>query len=452
MKDVDVIVLGAGYAGLSATDQLRLSGKQVLVLEARDRVGGRTRTDHLDNGLWVDIGGQWAGPGQDHLYGLARRFAKTVWPMYVEGRHVLHLDGRQRTYRGLIPTSLPPLALLNLAWGFARLEWLASRIPVEAHWQARHAEVLDQQTLGDWMRRHLRHRHAFLMMQVAAEAVFAAHPDDISLLHALFYLRAGGGLEKLTSSAGGAQQDRIEGGMQGLADSWAEDLRSDVDIRFETPVRAVEQTADGVIVHTDKGVFAASRVISTLPPVLSLEVDFRPGMPDVRRQWCEAMVPGRVIKCFAIYSTPFWRPLGLSGSAVGDTTPCHVAFDATPPGNGKGILVGFIEGREAAHWATQSETARRDAVLNCFARFFGEAALAPEHYLDHVWSAEQWSRGCYAGVAGRGAVTALAASARIPHGRVHWAGTETATHWNGYIEGAIRSGIRAAAEVLNPQG
>ncbi len=447
--DADVIILGAGYAGLSAAEQLRQAGKQVVLLEARDRVGGRTRTDYLDGGLWVDIGGQWLGPGQDQLYALARRFVKTVWPMYVEGRHVLHLDGRQRTYRGLIPTSLSPLGLLNLGWGFARLEWLARRVPLNAHWQAPCAQALDQQSLGDWMRRHLRHRHAFLMMQVAVEAVFAAHPDDISLLHALFYLRSGGGIEKLTSSAGGAQQDRVEGGMQGLAESWAQELREQgVRILLEQPARAVEQQAGGALVHTDSGVFSAGRVISTLPPVLALDVDFRPGMPVDRRDWCAAMVPGRVIKCFAIYQAPFWRSLGLSGSAIGDTGPCHVAFDATPPGTDKGILLGFIEGRDAEHWAQQPETARREAVLSCFGRFFGAAARAPERYLDHVWASEQWSRGCYAGVAARGTVLRLAASARVPHGCVHWAGTETSSHWNGYIEGAIRSGIRAAGEVL----
>ncbi|MGM0564298.1 MAG: flavin monoamine oxidase family protein [Pseudomonadota bacterium] len=446
--DASVIVLGAGYAGLSAADQLRQSGQQVLLLEARDRVGGRTRTDHLDNGLWVDIGGQWAGPGQDHLYALARRFAKTVWPMYVEGRHVLHLDGRQRSYRGLVPTSLSPLALLNLAWGLARLEWLTRQIPVSAHWQARGAQKLDRQSLGDWMRRHLRHRHAFLLVQVAVEAVFAAHPDDISLLHALFYLHSGGGLQKLTASAGGAQQDRVEGGMQGLAESWAEDLsRQGVDIRLDHPVRAVEQHANGATVHTDHGAFSANRVISTLPPVLSLDVDFRPGMPSDRRDWCAAMVPGRVIKCFAIYPTPFWRTLGLSGSAAGDTGPCHVTFDATPPGTDKGILLGFIEGRTAEHWAEQPEATRREAVLNCFGHFFGPAARSPEQYLDHSWMGELWSRGCYAGVAAPGGVMQCAASARVPQGRVHWAGTETATHWNGYIEGAIRSGIRAAGEI-----
>ena len=448
MRDADIIILGAGYAGLSAAAALRERGKSVLVLEARDRVGGRTRTDHFDDGLWLDIGGQWAGPGQDRLYALADHFGKTVWPMYTEGRNILHLDGRNRYYRGLIPFNLGPLALLNLAWGFARLEWLAKRVPLDAPWRAKNAAKLDQQTLGDWMRRNLKHRHAWLMMQVAAEAVFAAHPDDISLLHALFYMHSGGGLENLTSSQGGAQQDRIDGGMQGLAQSWATQLgNDDCEIRLDTPVRAVEQQADGVSVHTDAGTLRAAKVISTLPPAVTLEVDFRPGLPDARREWCAGMRPGRVIKCFAVYPKPFWREQGLSGSAVGDKAPLHVSFDGTPPDSTRGILVGFIEGREAAHWAEQSEADRRQAVLSCLARFFGEQALAPERYLDHVWAAEEFSRGCYAGVAGPGLISSVGDSARRPHGCVHWAGTETASHWNGYIEGAILSGERAAGEI-----
>ena len=448
MSDAEIIVLGAGYAGLSAAASLRARGKSVLVLEARDRVGGRTRTDHFDDGLWLDIGGQWAGPGQERLYALANRLNKTVWPMHTEGRNVLHLDGNNRYYRGLIPFNLGPVALLNLAWGFARLEWLAKRIPLDAPWRAKQVATLDQQTVGDWMRRNIRHRHAHLIMQVAIEAVFAAHPDDISLLHALFYLHSGGGLENLTSSQGGAQQDRIDGGMQGLADSWATQLRDgDCTIKLDTPVRALEQDGNGVSVHTDAGVFSAGQVISTLPPVLTLDVDFRPGLPEARRQWCAGMLPGRVIKCFAIYPRPFWREQGLSGSAAGDRAPLHVSFDGTPPDSTRGILVGFIEGREAAHWAEQSEADRRQAVLSCLARFFGEQALAPERYVDHVWAAEEFSRGCYAGVAGPGLLSSVGDSARRPLGRVHWAGTETASHWNGYIEGAILSGERAAGEI-----
>lgn len=448
MNDAEIIVLGAGYAGLSAAASLRARGKSVLVLEARERVGGRTRTDHFDDGLWLDIGGQWAGPGQERLYALANRFGKTVWPMYTEGRNLLHLDGANRYYRGLIPFSLGPAALLNLAWGFARLEWLARRIPLDAPWRAKQAAQLDKQTVGDWMRRHIRHRHAYLLMQVAIEAVFATHPDDISLLHALFYIHSGGGLESLTSSRGGAQQDRIDGGMQGLAESWATQLRDDnVEIKLHTPVRAVHQDEHTVSVHTDTGVFSAGQVISTLPPVLNLEVDFRPGLPEARRQWCAGMRPGRVIKCFAVYPKPFWRERGLSGSAAGDQAPLHVSFDGTPPDSTRGILVGFIEGREAAHWAEQSKVDRRQAVLSCLARFFGEQALAPERYVDHVWAAEEFSRGCYAGVAGPGLVSRVGDSVRRPLGRVHWAGTETATHWNGYIEGAILSGERAANEI-----
>jgi monoamine oxidase len=447
--NAEFIVLGAGYAGLSAADALRKQGRDVVVIEARDRVGGRTRTDHLGNGLWVDIGGQWAGPGQDHLYALAHRFDKTVWPMYLQGKHLLHLDGRNLRYRGLIPLNLSPFALLNIGWGFLRLERLCRRVPVDAHWQSPDAAMLDQQTLGDWMRRNLRHRHAYLVMQVAAEAVFAAHPDDISLLHALFYVRAGGGFEKLTSAAGGAQQDRIDGGMQGLADSLAADLQQQgVDIVLDNPVLAVEQDAHGATVHCAKGAVSGRRVISTLPPALALDVEFRPGMPTQRRDWCKAMKPGRVIKCFAIYDRPFWRELGLSGSAVGDCKPVHLAFDATPPDITQGFLLGFIEGRDAGFWAEHPAEQRQAAVLECFATFFGEQARQPLEYLDHVWAHEAWSRGCYAGVPEKGGVYTLASSSRIPHRRIHWAGTETATHWSGYIEGAIRSGLRAAEEVL----
>ncbi len=448
--DAQAIVIGAGYAGLSAAETLRRQGKDVLVLEARGRVGGRTRTDHLDNGLWLDLGGQWLGPGQDHLYALAQRFEKRVWAMHTAGHNLVHLKGRNRRYRGLIPFRLPPLALLNLGWGFWRLEALAKRVPLDNPGHAVRAKHLDQQTLGDWLRRNLRHPQARALMQVAIESVFAAHPDDISLLHALFYLRSGGGLERLTSARGGAQQDRIDGGMQGLAESWRQSLEAeDVSFAMESPVHAIEQDRLGTTIHTSAGKLTADRVICTLPPALTLDVDFRPGMPEARRVWCRGLKPGQVIKCFAIYPRPFWRDQGLSGSAAGDRPPVHACFDATPPDSPKGILMGFIEAREAVHWAEQSQASRRQVVLGAFERYFGEQALAPEHYVDHVWATETWSRGCYAGVAAPGVISETGTSARIPHHRIHWAGTETATHWNGYIEGAIRSGIRAAEETDN---
>ncbi len=445
--DTDVIIMGAGYAGLAAADGLASAGKQVTVVEARERVGGRTRTDHYEDGLWLDLGGQWLGPGHDHLYALAKRFDKKVWAMHVDGRHTLHVRGRNRYFRG----DTPPLGvtgLANLAWAFARLSMLARRVSLYYPWQTPAAHKLDQQTLGDWMRRHVYQRDARALLQSTFEAIFAAHPDDISLLHALFYIHSGKGLRSLTSATGGAQQDRIEGGLQGLAESWLADLRRrDVNFVFDSPVRAVEQDAHGVRVHADAGSWTAGHVICTLPPALTLDVDFRPALPEARRAWCEGMPPGDVIKCFAVYDTPFWREQGLSGLAAGDHGPVHVAFDITPPDSDQGILLGFIEGREARRWSEADADERREAALQSLARFFGEQARSPVRYIDHCWGHETWSGGCYAGVARPGILTATGDSARTPHGRIHWAGTETAIHWNGYIEGAIYSGIRAASEV-----
>jgi monoamine oxidase len=446
--NADVIVIGAGFAGLSAAEQLLKRGNSVLIVEARDRVGGRTHTSTTQHGGWVDLGGQWIGPGQNHIYALAARLGRGVWPMYTAGRQVLDTQGRIRYFSGLIPKNLPPLALANLLWGFYRLEQLCKRVPVEQPWTASGAAGLDQRTVGDWMRRNMYNRTARAIMQVAIEAVFAAHPDDVGLLHALYYLNAGGGLERLTSSAGGAQQDRIDGGMQSLAEDWRDDLiRQGVSICTGQPVKAIYQDEIGVVIHTDREKLRSARVIVTVPPALAAEIDFRPAMPDQRLAWCKAMLPGRVIKGFAIYDRPFWRDRGLCGQAVSDHPPVHVAFDATPPAVKQGILLGFIEGREATTWSQQGQESRREAMLKAFTRFFGPEALSPVEYIDHDWTVEPWSRGCYAGVAGPGVTTTIASWARQVHGRVHWAGTETASDWCGYIEGAIRSGIRAAGEI-----
>lgn len=446
--DADVIVIGAGYAGLSAADHLIQNGLRPLLLEARSRVGGRTHTVTAFADHWVDLGGQWIGPGQDHIYRIAERFGRTVWPMYSRGRQVLEIAGRVKKYRGLIPLNLPPHALAILLFAFYRLEWMASRIPIDQPWNSKNADWLDQRSVGDWLRSSVPNRDARAIMQVAIEAVFASHPDDIGLLHALYYLKSGGGLERLTSSAGGAQQDRIEGGLQGLAEDWCRWLvERNVDIYYEQAVRVIDQSADGVRVITQDRQVSARQVICTVPPALAVEIEFFPKMPSIRDAWCRAMQPGRVIKGFAFYSTPFWRQQSLSGQAVSDQPPVHVAFDATPPTTSHGILLGFIEGRQAAIWSQRSQAERRDVMVQAFTRFFGSQAAHPLAYVDHDWTQEAWSRGCYAGVPGPGVTTSVAHSATQPHGRVHWAGTETATQWNGYIEGAIRSGIRAAQEV-----
>jgi len=389
--DADVIVIGAGYAGLSAADHLMENGLRPLLIESRNRVGGRTHTVIAHQGVWLDLGGQWIGPGQDHVYRLANRFQRNVWPMYSHGRQIIELAGRVKSYRGLIPMNLAPLALANLLWAFYRLEWMASRIPLDQPWTAKNATRLDERTVGDWLRRNVPNRSAYAVMQVAIEAVFASHPDDIGLLHALHYLKSGGGLERLTSSTGGAQQDRIEGGLQGLAEDWCACLKSQqVEVHFELPVRAIDQDASGVRVETERGVYRARHAIVTVPPALAAEIELRPPMSSARLEWCRAMQPGRVIKGFAFYASPFWRKRSLSGQAVSDQPPVHVAFDATPTSSPYGILLGFIEGRQAVEWSARSKQDRRLAMIQAFTRFFGDEAAQPLAYVDHDWTQETW--------------------------------------------------------------
>jgi monoamine oxidase len=445
---IDCVVIGGGFAGLAAADRLLAAGASVHLLEARDRVGGRVCTVDL-GGTPIDIGGQWLGPTQDRMYALCERFGMATYPMHVAGQHLLSLDGGLRGYRGHIPYRVPPWTLANLGWLLANLERLARRIPLDAPWSAPDARQLDQQTLGDWLRRHAPDPRAYTLAEIGVEAVFAAGPDEISLLHALFYMRSGGSFDALTRSDGGAQQDRVSGGIQPVAEALASDLqRRNAAVTLESPVHRIAQHDDHLLVESEHATVRARYGIVALPPPLVSAIDFDPPLSDQRRQLLERTPMGSVIKCVAVYPEPFWRYDGRSGQAIGGDGPVRATFDASPASGTPGVLLGFIEGAAARDWAERSENERREAALTCFAHFFGERALSPTHYLDRAWAKEPFSGGCYAALFPPGVWTELGPSIREPHGRVHWAGTETARVWNGYIEGAVLSGDRAASEVV----
>jgi monoamine oxidase len=446
---VDALVIGAGFSGLAAADALRKRSKSVALVEARDRVGGRARTESVGDGLWLDYGGQWLGPGQREMYALARRFGHATWPMYVAGRHVTYLSGVHGSYRGTVPLNLSWRALANMGAAVFRFQRMMSRVDLSAPWQARDADDWDRQSLGDWMRRYLTNPDAFSLFEVAAESVLAVHPDDVSLLHALFYMRSARGFFSATSSAGGAQQDRLERGVQPLAESLAAELRDhDVEITLGCAVKRVSEQNGVLRVQTEQGSIEAKTVICATPPALASEIEFEPALSGDKRQLLENLQPGCAIKCFAVYEAPFWRTAGYSGSAVGDRDPIHVCFDVTPPGEPRGILMGFIEGRQAVELSEAGSDARRERALRAFTEFFGEQAARPIAYHDHTWRDDPWARGCYAGMPGLNHHRTVGHLIREPHGRVLWAGTETATHWNGYFEGAVRAGRRAAGEAV----
>jgi monoamine oxidase len=448
MHDCDVVVVGAGLAGLTAARELAGAGLDVQVLEARDRVGGRTLNHSVGERPEdvVELGGQWVGPTQLEVLALAEDLGLATYPTHAEGKNLFEVaEGKVKRYSGTIPM-LGPLVMADYGKADLRLKRLIKKVSPEAPWEAPNAEELDEQTFGSWIRRHARTRVAREAIAMACRAVFAVEPSEISLLHVLFYAASSGGWDDLLDTEGGAQQDRIVGGSQLISLRMAEELGDRVTL--SAPVRTIRTEADGVVA----GEVRARRAIVAVPPALAGRITYDPPLPAPRDQLTQRMPMGSVIKTMSIYDEPFWREDGLSGQALSIPGPAQVIFDNTPPSGAPGVILGFLEARDARALAPVSEAERREAVVGGLARVFGRRALKPGGYLEKDWSAEPFSRGCYAGVLGPGAWTTYGTWLRDPIDRIHWAGTETATRWMGYFDGAVQSGKRAAAEVMRSEG
>ncbi|CAA9477493.1 MAG: Amine oxidase [flavin-containing] A [uncultured Solirubrobacteraceae bacterium] len=445
MADVDLVVVGAGLAGLAAARHAVAQGSSVVVLEARDRVGGRTLNEEVGPahpGKVVEVGGQWVGPTQHRLVELARELGVETFTTYDEGESIIEWKGSLRRYKGVVPR-INPLILLDYEQARRRLDRLAKTVPAETPWTAPNARELDSQTFHTWLQKVCRTSGGRMFFEFICEAVWAAEPADVSLLHVLFYVRSAGGWDDLISTEGGAQESRFVGGSQRIALRMAEELGDDV-VRLSTPVRSIAWDDDGVTVEDVR----ARRVIVALPPTLTSRIAYSPALPGYRDQLTQRMPQGTVWKCMAVYPEPFWRAEGLNGFGTSDTGPVRLTYDNSPPDGTPGVLLGFLEGEFARKAGLMSHAERRAAVLGVFGRLFGERALAPERYIEKSWAEEEWTRGCYGCSMTTGGWTSFGPALRDPIGPIHWAGAETATIWNGYMDGALRSGERAAAEAL----
>jgi monoamine oxidase len=472
--EADVAVVGAGLAGLVAARRLAAAGLRPVVLEARERVGGRLLNEEIGDGKVVEVGGQWIGPTQERIAALAAELGVATFPTHDEGRNLLEIGGRVASYAGPITgaslglvrelsRAVSPLALADFERARARLDRMAREVPLEAPWLAPRAPEWDGQTFATWVKRNTRTAAARTLFELATEAVWAAEPSDVSLLHVLFYTRSGSGFNTLLGTDGGAQQDRFHGGSQRLALLMSEALGDAV--RLGAPVRAISQSAEGLaarVAHFLPGregtkcatefTVRAKRAIVAVPPTLAGRIAYDPPLPGMRDQLTQRMPQGTVIKTMAIYERPFWREEGLSGQAASEGGPARVVFDNSPPDGSPGVLLGFLEGRLARQWGAREAGERREAILAGHARLFGPRAARPERFVERVWAEEEWTRGCYGCLMTSGGWTEYGRALRRPVGRIHWAGAETATVWNGYMDGAVQSGERAAAEVLAELG
>ena len=441
--DVDVVVVGAGFAGMTAARQLQKAGRSVAVVEARDRVGGRTDTVEVE-GVPVDLGGQWVGPGQERLYKLAADVGVATFAQHDTGDSVIVRDGKGTR----VPSYLEAFSqegLEDYLTAGAILDELVAATDVEAPWRTPDAARLDAVTLESWAADNFKTAEARDLLRLGIEGVFATEPANISVLHFCVYAAAGGGWERLISTTGGAQQDRFVGGVAAISGAVASRLGD--SLTLGAAIRRIDDR-DGVIVHHDHGTVKAERAIVAIPPTLAGRIDYRPALPGTRDQLTQRMPQGSVIKFHVIYESPWWRDVGLSGQVLGIGGPIDVTFDCSPPDLSRGVITGFFEGTQAIKAATDGENGRREKVVAVLTQAFGDRAAAPLAYVDRDWGAEPFTRGCYGAHMPPGAWTQLGPALRAPVGRIHWAGTETATQWIGYIDGAIESGERAAAEVL----
>lgn len=443
---VDAVVVGAGVAGLIAARELRAAGLEVCVLEARDRVGGRTLSEPIPGTEHtIEMGGQWVGPTQDRVLALIGQLGLRTYPTHDTGRHTVEFGGSVLRYTGRIPW-LGALTLADVGLAQAKLNRAARRLPLDAPWHAHDADRLDGQTFQDWLRQRVRTDGGRRFFRIITEAVFAAEPEDLSALWALFYVGAAGGLDALINTTGGAQQDRVVGGTWRISQDLAATMTD--SIRLGAPVTAVDWSADGVQVSAGDVQIVARRLVLAVPPPLAARIAFTPNVPSARTRLLAGLPMGSVIKVNVVYDEPFWRADGLSGQANSDARALNTVFDNVPAGADFGVLVGFFEGAHARTAAKLSAEERRRVALDDLAVYFGPRAAKPVAYLERDWCAEEWSQGCYGAFAIPGTLSRFGRALREPIGPIQFAGTETATRWAGYLDGAVESGERAAAAVI----
>jgi monoamine oxidase len=449
-READVIIVGAGLSGLIAAREVQRAGLQPLILEASERVGGRILTE-VDDGVPFELGAQWIGDTHARMFALAAELGVETYPQYDEGETSYEIAGsgvvRQTEFRERHGDELVVLAAM-----LRTLDELASTVPPEAPWTAPRAAEWDAITAGAWIDAQGLGSAARTLFEICSVGILAVPTVEVSFLHLLYTISTCGVTSELfAESEGGAQTTRFVGGTSQIPRRLAAHL--DDFILFDSPVQSIDYSADRVSVSCRGGrTVHGQRVIVALAPTLAGRIMYDPPLPGVRDQLTQRMPQASAMKAFFVYDEPFWRDSGLNGQLISDLGPARMSNDTGMPGDERGMISTFLEGEQARIFGRWPQPERREALTDLLVRHFGPQAARPAHYIDGEWADRPWTRGCYNANMGPLVWTNFGQALCPPIGPIHWASTETATHWSAYMEGAVEAGERAAREVAEALG
>jgi len=457
-KIIDVAVVGAGLSGLTAAKKLIEGGKSVLVLEARDRVGGKVLNRKLANGGVTEVGAEFVGPTQNKVLEYISVLGLQTFDTYENGSSTFWSNNQRVTFNSTPLTGgLPPLpneVLEEMAKAQATLNDWASTLDVNAPWMHPNATNWDALTLEKWVQITTTQPGTHFLFETFSKAVFSAEPAEISLFYVLAYIAGAGDennkgtIARLIGVTGGAQEKRVEGGTGLIPLRLAEKVGKE-HISLSTPVQCITKTSTGYEIVAKGLTLRAKKVVLALSPPLINEIQFSPSLPASRRQLNEKLRMGAIGKFIAVYDTPFWRTgENLNGQALSDIGITRVTFDNTPSPPNFGAIMGFILGDEMRAFDNASTGVIQANALSDFSRYFGKQAEQPKEVVIQRWDLEKYSKGGPVAFAPVSVLSRYGSALKEPLDGLHWAGTETSDYWTGYMDGAIRSGERVAKEIL----
>jgi putrescine oxidase len=445
--DADVVVVGAGVTGLTTAVRLHEAGRKVVVLEARDRVGGRLLTDTVD-GVRLEVGGQWVSPDQTALLGLLDELGLSTYARHREGSSVyIGRDGVRRTFEGeAFPVSAGTAAEMERLT--KELDRLAAEMDPLSPWEHPDAERLDRMSFAAWLAEETEDDEARDNIGLYIGPAMLTKPTHaFSALSAVLMAASAGGFSHLVD-ADFILDRRVAGGLQQVPLRLAAKIPDLVHL--SAPVSRVEWDDDGVTVVSAAGSWSAEHVVLAVPPTLVNRVRFDPNLPPVHDQMRQHQSFGLVIKLHITYDTPFWRAQGLSGTAFSPYSVVHEAYDNSNedlPGESRGTLVGFVSDEKADALLGLSESARRDRVLGALADYYGIEALTPVAYYESPWMADEWTAGAYATSFDIGSLTRYGKHLRQDVGPISFASSDIAGLGFQHVDGAIRMGEALAARL-----